>query len=386
MSDEGSSPPRPNQPNAPKSECTELLAELRDQIDAIDRELIKILNQRATLVVRVGDIKRQHGIPIYSPHREQEVLRRALELNQGPLTGHSIEAIFRELMSGSFALEQPLRIGYLGPPGSFSHQAATRHFGSSVSFEDMHEIDGVFTEVVREHCHYGLIPIENSIGGGIVDALDSFRQYGNKVGIYAEVLLAVQHALLANCQPAEVQRIHSRPEVFSQCRQWLSTQYPRAELVPAASTSRAVQTAKTEFDNGSCTGAAAIASTLAGQIYGLNTLFEDIEDNTDNVTRFFVISREKARRSENDKTSVMFSTMHRPGALVQVLRIFEENEINLTHIDKRPSRRENWQYTFFVDFEGHLEEPRVAKAIEEASHHCRELTVLGSYPAALRIL
>lgn len=355
----------------------------------MDRRLIELLNERALLIVEVGEHKRAAGIPIYAPHREAEVLKRVLEANQrlgSVLPGRTIEAVYREIMSGSFALEHPLRIGYLGPAGSFSHQAAVSHFGSSVELEDLHEIKGVFTEVARGHCDHGLVPIENSLGGGIVETLDAFRDTAGQVRIYAEVLLAVHHALCANCDPRAIRRIHSKPEVFSQCRQWLATQYPDAELIAAGSTSRAVQIARDEQERDPSAGCAAIASELAAQLHGVNILFEDIEDDPNNVTRFFIISRQAAQPSGNDKTSVMFTTADKPGALVAVLRSFEEAGVNLTHIDKRPSRRVNWSYTFFIDAVGHQSDPKLAAAISDAKAHCAELFVLGSYPKAERIL
>lgn len=362
------------------------LEELRERIDDLDRRLVELMNERARVVVEVGELKRGTGIPIYAPHRESDVLRKALSRNEGPLPDRAVEGVFRELMSGSFALEQPLKIGYLGPPGSFSHVAATAQFGSSVSFQDLHEIRGVFTEVQRGHAHYGLVPIENSTGGGIVETQDAFRDVRGDVTVYAEVLVAIRHNLLANCPPEAVKRILSKPEIFTQCRRWIDTQYPEAELVPCASSSRAVQMVAEESEKEAAAGCAAIGSALAGQLYGVNTLFEDVEDNPNNITRFYVIARQAAKPSGEDKTSMMFTTPDTPGALVRVLSVFDRAGVNLTHIDKRPSARENWRYTFFIDAQGHRDSPSLAYAIREAAAHCQELTVLGSYPRATRIL
>ncbi|MGD9689091.1 MAG: prephenate dehydratase [Phycisphaerales bacterium] len=364
---------------------------LRVGIDRLDRRIIKLLNDRSKLVVQVGKYKQARGIPIYAPHREAEVLAKVLQLNQGPLPARAIEGIYRELMSGSFALEQPLKIGYLGPPGSFSHVAATRHFGSSVSFEDLHEIAGVFTEVQRGHVDYGLVPIENSIHGGVTETLDALIASAEKVHVYAEVQLEVHHALMANCSPKSIERICSKPEVFSQCRTWLATQYPRAELVPVASSSRAVQmvaeeSLKVRGSSKEGPPIAAIGNALAGELYDVNILFPKIEDNPHNITRFFVISRQQAQRSGQDKTSIMFATLNKPGALVSVLNVFHRAGVNLTHIDKRPSGRTNWSYSFFIDAEGHESDPALAGAIARARKHCRELHVLGSYPRSRRIL
>ncbi|MEM8834782.1 MAG: prephenate dehydratase [Planctomycetota bacterium] len=362
------------------------LDELRVAIDDVDKRLIALLNERASLVVEVGAFKRDTNSPIYAPDREQAVLRKVLDASEGPLPPSALEAVYRELMSGSFALERPLRIGYLGPPGSFSHQAAVRQFGSSVSYEDLHEIRGVFVEVARGHCDYGLAPIENSTGGGVVETLDAFREFGTELEIYAEVHLNVHHALIANGEPKDVKRIHSKPEAFSQCRRWLSTQYPNAELIAAPSTARAVQLAKAEELLEPGRGSAAIASTLAGKLYGVNILFEDIEDDPNNLTRFFVLSKEAAKPSGKDKTSIMFNTADEPGALVKVLQVFEDAGVNLSHIDKRPSGRVNWEYTFFVDALGHRDDDTLQSVIDVMKSVCREVTVLGSYPAAQRIL
>ncbi len=363
---------------------------LRVRINALDARLIRLLNDRARLVVEVGRIKRKKGIPVYAPHRESDVLERVLKANPGPLPARAIEGVYRELMSGSFALERPLRIGYLGPAGSFSHQASVRHFGSSVEHHDLHEIAGVFTEVSRGHVDYGLVPIENSTGGSVVETMDAFRDGHERVRVYAEALLEVHHALLANVKPESIRRIHSKPEAFSQCRTWLATQYPAAELVPASSSSRAAKTAADEtrqaLSIGAEPGSAAIGSELAGEIYGLEVLFDRIEDKPNNVTRFFVIAREETKRSGDDKTSIMFKTQDRPGALVGVLQVFHAAGINLTHIDKRPSGRSNWEYTFFIDAQGHRTDPKLTATIEAATEHCRELRVLGSYPRAKRIL
>lgn len=384
---EDAKPLNPQPASSPsKEQHHPALESLRQRIDHLDHELIRLLNERASSVVEVGKLKRDTGTPIYAPHRERAVIDRVLQANQGPLSDRTIEAIWREIMSGSFALEQPLRIGYLGPAGTFSHQAAVKHFGSSVEYADVHDIASVFTEVIRGHVDYGLAPIENSLGGGIVESLDALQSTAGKISIYAEILLSVQHALLATCDPRDVKRIHSKYEVFAQCRKFLQAQFPKAELVAAPSTVRAVQTARAEnlLEPGS--GSAAIASALAGQLADMNILFEGIQDDPNNITRFLVLSRQRARKSGNDKTSIMFDTEDKPGALAKVLTVFDSFEVNLSHLDKRPSRRENWTYTFFVDAIGHEEDANVQAAIAEVRKHCVSLKLLGSYPKAERIL
>lgn len=354
------------------------LSDLRGRIDEIDARLIAALSERAQVVAEIGKSKRASGSPIYAPHREREVLEKALAANPGPLPARTVEAIYRELMSGSFAIELPLRVAFLGPLGSFSHVAAKRHFGSSVEFDDLREIEDVFAEVSAGRCNYGLVPYENSIGGGVTDTLDAFQQY--PVTIYAEALIDVKQTLLANCPPDSIQRIYSKPQVFSQCRQWLARYYHHAELIPETSTSAAVQRAAKEER------AAAIGSALAGEIYGVKPIYDHIEDKPNNVTRFLVIGREHAEPTGDDKTTIMFVTAHKPGALVDVLAVFRDASINLSHIDKRPSGRVNWEYTFFIDADAHQREERMRQAIEEAKAHCVSLTPLGSYPRAERIL
>ena len=371
------------------------LAALRRKIDGIDRRLVAMLNDRASIAVEIGKLK--NTMPdgqrrIYASDREALLLDRLLGLNGGPLPDRTIEAIYREIMSGSIALEQPVRIGFLGPAGSHSHDAAVRQFGSSVDlvYEDVHTIAGVFTEVARGHIDYGLVPIENSTGGGIVDTLDAFLEHAGSVTIYAEVQIAIHHALLASCDPREVKRIHSKPDVFAQCKKWLGEQMTGRELVDAASSSRAVKTAIEE--NGKLASlnlgptSAAIGNRLAGELYGLDVLFEDIEDNTNNVTRFFVIGKEKAGPTGEDKTSVMFTTEDRPGALFEVLGVFHAAGINLAHIDKRPSGRDTWSYTFFVDAVGHRDDTMMTAALSRVRAHCKDLVILGSYPRSKRIL
>ncbi|MDG2030062.1 MAG: prephenate dehydratase [Phycisphaerales bacterium] len=354
------------------------LGALRNQIDEIDDRLVKALADRARVVVEVGRAKRGDGTPIYAPDREKRVLERVLEKHDGPLSNRTIEAIYRELMSGSFSLELPLRIGYLGPPGSFSHGAAVSYFGSSVELVELALIEQVFEEVATRRAQYGLVPYENSIGGSVIDTLDAFRD--SDVTVYAEALVEVNQSLLANCPPSEIVRIYSKPDAFNQCRRWLAQRFPNAELVPRASTSRAVIDASKEQ------GSAAVGSPFAGELYGMNVFCERISDNPNNITRFLVLSREAARVTGEDKTSLMFTTTDKPGALVDVLNEFRSAGVNLSHIEKRPSGRENWEYTFFVDAIGHFDEPAMQKAIEGARVHCVSLKILGSYPRASRIL
>ena len=362
------------------------LEALRRRIDALDAKLIELLNERARVVVEVGAHKREHGTPIYAPHRESAVLKKVLGHNSGPLSDRSIEGIYRELMSGSFALEQPLHVGFLGPPGSFSHVAAVAQFGSSVAFDPLTSVAGVFKELRRGHIDYGIVPIENSTGGGIIDTLDAFFSARADLSVYAEVLVSIRHHLLGNCAADQVKQIFSKPDVFTQCREWIDTHFPEAECMPTSSSSQAVKTVRSLGEEDPQARVAAIGSELAGQLYGVNVLFADVEDNPNNITRFFVLAKDAAEASGDDKTSIMFATRDEPGALVRVLTEFEKAGVNLTHIDKRPSRRENWTYTFFIDAEGHRTDPKVVRALDKAKGHCQDFAVLGSYPRAARIL
>jgi chorismate mutase/prephenate dehydratase len=384
--------PRPtddaNSEQSPNQSVSGLsLDALRSRIDEVDAQLIRLLNERAEVVVEVGKFKRDTGTPIYAPHRESAVLKKVLGMNPGPLSPRTVEAIYRELMSGSFLLERPLRIAFLGPAGSYSHQAAVSHFGSSVEHADAQDIAGVVGDVARGHADYGLVPIENTVGGGIVETLDAFRDAKpGDVTVYAEAMLRVRHNLLTAAPAAKVTKVFSKPEVFTQCKGWLARSMPRAELIASASSSRAVQTAREMLEADPECGAAAIASLLAGKLHGLHPLFESIEDDPNNITRFLVLSKHGARPSGDDKTSVIFQTADKPGALAHVLTDFEKAGVNLTHIDRRPSARETWTHVFYVEAAGHREDEKLSAALEAAAAHCIEFRILGSYPRATRLL
>jgi chorismate mutase/prephenate dehydratase len=365
-------------PASPTENSTPALEALRVRIDHLDRQVLDMLNQRAMVVVEIGKLKRDGNLAVYSPDREQQVLAQVRANNKGPLPDRCVEAIWRELMSGSFALERPLRVGYLGPRGSFSHLAARRKFGASVEYDDLDDIASVFNAIARGHADLGLVPIENSAIGGIGETLDSFLSC--PVMVVAEVLIHVHQNLLGNCAPEKITRIYSKPEIFSQCRQWLSVQLRQADRVAVASSSKAAEQAAGE------PASAAIGSELAAEIYGLKVLFANVEDSPQNVTRFFVIGKQSPRPTGDDKTAVMFTTAHKAGALAEVLDVFRDHQVNLTHIDKRPSQRVNWEYYFFVDLLGHQSDPNLAKALDQARSRCLQLTVLGSFPRARDIL
>lgn len=353
------------------------LDDLRKQIDAIDEELVAMLNRRAEVVVQVGKLKSVEGTPVYAPDREKVVFEKIRRANKGPLPDKTLLAIYRELMSGSFALEKPLRIAYLGPQGSFSHLAAVGKFGASVEYESVTDIRGVFEEVSRERADFGVVPIENSVGGGVIDTLDALVE--TDVQICAEINRAIHHNLLALSPLQQLDRVYSKPEVFSQCQRWLSETNLIGKTIAVASTAKAAEMAREEPNAG------AIGSTLAAQLYGLNIVCENIEDTTRNVTRFFVIGRSPAKQTGDDKTSVVFTTKDEPGALVNVLAAFQQEGVNMSFIQSRPSKKRNWEYYFFGDLKGHQNDPALQVALKEAVHHCLRLNVLGSYPRASEV-
>jgi chorismate mutase / prephenate dehydratase len=354
------------------------LNELRQQIDHIDEELVALLNRRAEIVVEIGKVKNAGGTPIYAPDREKVVLDKIRVANKGPLSDKTLAAIYRELMSGSFALEKPLRIAYLGPQGSYSHLAAVGKFGSSVEYESVTHIRGVFDEVSREHADFGIAPIENSVHGGVIDTLDALIE--TDVQICAEINRAIHHNLLARCPLEAVERVYSKPEVFTQCQRWLVQTNLISKTMPVASTSRAAEIACEE------PGSAAIGSSLAAELYNLKMICQNIEDNAGNVTRFFVIGRKPTAPTGDDKTSVCFTTNDEPGALANVLAAFRQTGVNMSFIESRPSKKRNWEYYFFTDLKGHQASAEMQAAVAEARKHCLRLNVLGSYPRAQEVV
>ena len=354
------------------------LEELRKKIDELDHQLVKLLNERARVVVEIGKLKTRTDKPVYSPDREKDVFARIAEANEGPLPDRCLVAIWRELMSGSFVLERPLRIGYLGPAGSFSHTASMLKFGQSVEYEPLADITSIFDEVSKGHCDLGLAPVENTMGGGVIETLDALID--SNVKVCAEVLMAIHHSLLGNCSLEEIEKIYSKPEVFVQCRNWLSATFKEAQTIPVASTAKAAQMAADE------PRAVAIGSNVAAELYGLRIICENIEDIANNITRFLVISREDARPTGEDKTAILFSTAHKAGALADVLDVFKRYNINMTNIESRPSKKRQWEYYFFVDFLGHRTDKNVRDGMEEARKHCLQLSILGSFPRATELL
>lgn len=346
--------------------------EHRKAIDKYDTQIVKLLNERTKHVLAIGEIKRKAGEEIYAPHRERTVLQRICRRNQGPITNESLRAIYREIMSSALSLEKSLTVTYLGPEATFTHQAAIRRFGASLFYAPQKTITDVFTEVSKHRADYGVVPVENSTEGVVTHTLDMFVDSDLK--IVAQIVLPVQHCLLANCPRAQIKKLYAHPQALGQCRTWVQTNLPRAEIVETSSNARSAELAAKE------TGAAAIAGILASERYDVPVLDYDIQDNVDNATRFLVLGRQSSPPTGDDRTSLMFSVMDRVGALYHALAAFRRCRINMTKIESRPSKRKAWEYFFFVDCQGHMEDRRVAKAISLLGEHCSYVKVLGSYP------
>ncbi len=348
---------------------------MRTQIDKLDLQVLKYVSERAALAADIGRIKNDQGAEVFSPAREEEVLKNVIEANKGPLDEGTVRAIFREIISGSRALQKIIKVAYLGPEYSYSHLAAVERFGSAIEFIRVGSIAAVFEEVNRGHVDFGVVPLENSTDGGVSDTLEMFMRLP-QLKISAEVRLKIHHNLLANCEQEQVRRVYSKPQALAQCRNWLSKNLPHADLKDVSSTAVAAQLAQQE------PGAAAVASRQAAVRYGLRILFENIEDYPHNETRFAVIGHQEAPKSGADKTALMFKVPHNPGSLVDALDVFKANKLNLTWIESFPAKNGRKEYMFFVDFEGHVEDPKVKRALNALAEHCEQLTVLGSFPIA----
>jgi len=351
---------------------TDPLVPLRAQIDAVDAQLLELLNRRADLVHGVGEVKRSAGQEIYVPEREEQVLRALEARSKGRLPASAIRAIYREIMSASFALEKGLTIAFFGPAATFTHQAARAKFGASVAYEACPTIADVFSVVSRGHADYGVVPIENSTEGVVNHTLDVFADSDLK--ICAQILLRIEQHLLAKCPRTAIHKVYSHPQSFGQCRQWIMAHLSGIECVEVSSNARATELAASEA------GAAAIAGRLAGEAYGLDLLEEGIQDSADNTTRFLVLGRATSAPTGNDKTSIMFSVKDRAGALFEAIAPFKELRINMSKIESRPSKRKAWEYFFFADIAGHARDAKVAKALAALERHCTLVKILGSYP------
>ncbi|MEW5894375.1 MAG: prephenate dehydratase [Candidatus Omnitrophota bacterium] len=348
------------------------LNEFRKKIDILDEKIVEFLNQRARICEEIGKSKTKNKAGVYVSSREREVIKNVKRCNKGPMSDEALEAVYREIMSASLSLEKSLQIAFLGPEASFTNFAAVRKFGSQVAYVPTGTISEVFEKVESGDADYGVVPIENSIEGAVTNTFDLMADSDLK--ICAHLTMEISHSLLSNSPMEKIEKVYSKFEVFGQCRHWLQEHLPHAEQIEVASTTKAAKIVTKEKN------AAAIASLLAADLYHLHVLKKGIEDSSQNITRFLVIAKNDALPTGEDRTSILFSIRDKVGALHAMLTPFFENGINLTKIESRPSKKKAWDYYFFVDFEGHREDPKIKKALERLEDMCKFLKILGSYP------
>lgn len=356
------------------------LGAIRAEIDSLDERLHDLLNQRARLAQRVGMSKTREGrlVDFYRPEREAEVLRRAIERNHGPLRDEEVVRLFREIMSACLAQQEPLKVAFLGPEGTFTQQAVYKQFGHSVRALPLPAIEEVFHEVEAGVADFGVVPIENSTEGTVNNTLDRFLL--SPLNICGEVELRIHQHLMGRMEALErVERICSHQQSLAQCRQWLDEHLPGVERIAVASNAEAARRARDER------GTAAIGGQAAAEVYGLQVLVNDIEDRPDNTTRFLVVGKQRFKSSGADKTTIIVSASdtESPGALQRLLEPIARHGISLTRIESRPSRKRKWDYVFFLDLEGHADDAPVAAALEELRQQTSLLRVLGSYPRSV---
>jgi chorismate mutase/prephenate dehydratase len=352
------------------------LDSLRSQIDDLDRQIVELLGRRAAAAQEIGRLKAENGSQAYDPVREQAVYERIARYNEGPLPDEALKAIYREVMSASLALERPTRVAFFGPPGTFTHQAARSKFGASVEYVPESSIPDVFSTVSAGRAEHGVVPVENSTEGPVNIAWDILADTPLKV--LAEIYLPIHLALLGRGPMAAIRRVYSHAQPLAQARNFLATHLPAVEIREAPSTIAGVEAAAVER------GAAAIASEFAAEGRDIEVLSRHVEDSADNETRFFVVGRESAKRAGHDKTALMVSIKDEVGALHAMLGAFREQNVNLTRIQSRPSRRRAWDYVFFLDCEGHVEDEAVKKVVSALETRSRHVQILGSFPMAQR--
>jgi len=362
-------------PKAAANPAAAEMAALRRKIDALDEQVLALLNQRLEVAGQIGLVKSAAREPVLDAARENQVLNRLTSLNQGPLTASDVSAVFREVMSAARKLQRPASAAYFGPEGTFTHLAALKYFGQATELKPASSIKDVFDTVERGRADFGVVPIENSTEGVVNYTLDLLNTTDLK--LCGEVYLEIAHYLVsASGSRQGIERVYSHPQPLAQCRDWLSKNMPGIPLLEASSTAHAAGIAKADPK------AAAVTPLLAARIHGLNILEEHIEDNPRNYTRFAVLGRQECAPTGADKTSILFSTEDVPGALHSALAPFAKRGINLTKLESRPIKAQAWRYIFFVDLEGHATEAAVTETIDELKGCCRFVKLLGSYPKA----
>ena len=359
--------------NGPPNGRDAELAALRQEIDSVDEQMVNLLNKRIEIAQRIGRVKKDKGLSVVDFSRERAVLSRVASLNNGPLPQDTLRLVYAEVMAAARKIQKPVKVAYFGPEATFTHLAATRHFGQTTSFVPQVSIADVFDEVEKSKCEYGVVPVENSIEGAVNHTLDLL--YSADALILAEIYTPIVHELMSKGAKIEdIKRVYSHPQPLAQCRAWLRRHLPNAELIEAASTSEAARLAVKE------PGTAAIASSLAAVVYDLDVLASHIQDATHNATRFLVIGKDKVSPTGNDKTSILFATAHVPGALYHALQPISESGINMVKLESRPSKSASWHYLFYVDLVGHIEDEIVKGVLEKMQPYCAFIKWLGSYP------
>ncbi|MBT8138370.1 MAG: prephenate dehydratase [Gammaproteobacteria bacterium] len=360
------------------------LEKLRADIDSIDAELQRLLNERAACAQRVAEVKTQaaaggdEGEPVfYRPEREAQVLRKVMQRNSGPLEAKTVAHIFREIMSACLALEKPISVAYLGPQGTFTEAAALKHFGNAALREPKNNISDIFAAVQRRECQYGVLPVENSTEGMVTHTIDNFIASPLKICGELELPIALHLLVQPDADPAQLEKICAHQQALAQSRNWLQQHFPGVEIEAVSSNGEAARIAASNAQ------VAAVAGEMAAERYGLVHVASDIQDYADNTTRFLVIANQEVPASGHDKTSLVVSTRNEPGALYHLLASLKREGISLTRIETRPSRTENWAYVFFMEFHGHHQEASVQRVIDDFVKRAIMVKVLGSYPAAV---
>lgn len=354
-------------------EKTITIEQLRSEIDSIDNNIVKLLNDRSRVVMEVARFKAGRNMEFHVPGRERQIYERLVERNDGPFPNDALRTVYREIISACLSLESPMKVAFLGPKATFSHLATMQHFGLSALLVPLKSISSVFEEVEKGKAQYGVVPVENSTEGVVSHTLDMLVSSSLKIN--AEIMLEVHHDLLSSTGRIEdIKKVCSHSQPIAQCRKWLDDNLPGVPLVDVASTATAAQIASEDDST------AAIASELAGNIYDLKIVHNRIEDQLNNFTRFLIVSRRESEHSDNDKTSILFAVKDDPGVLFRMLEPFAKRGINLSKIESRPFKQKAWEYIFFLDFYGNSSDPGVSEALKELETFCQFVKILGSYP------
>ncbi len=346
----------------------------RKEIDCVDEKIVELLSKRLSLAEEIGKEKKELNKEVYDPVREEQIIEKLAKKAVFPKEG--IDSIFREIFSISRKAQAPVKVAYLGPETTFTHSAAIKHFGTQTEFEAKDSIKEVFNSVEKEKNDYGVVPIENSLEGSVSRTYDRFLV--SELNIVAEISLKVSHNLLSKYRLREIKKIYTHPMAYAQCREWVAKNLPNAEIIEVSSTAKGAEEASVYINS------AAIGSELAAKKYGLTVTAENIQDKTSNYTRFLVIGKKIPKKATNSKTSIVFSAKHEPGSLFNALEPLKHNKVNMTKIESRPTRMRNWEYVFFVDFQGYIDDNNIQKALGEMKKNTSMLKILGSYPEKAR--